>query len=265
MSSLKNAMKSQKTHRERHQPEARQQLGLLEKKKDYRLRAKDYNQKRDTLKRLRKQALDKNPDEFYHHMINSQLVDGVHRESAKDEELTPEQVKLMQTRDLAYVVHKRTAEMRKIERLRANLHLLGMEREDAEGEEEAPRMSNTHTFFVDSEEEKRRFDPAARLRTHPKLLGRTFNRPRMEDLESGRFSTSSLAEGASEEARKRRAKAYKELRQRMERERQLGVVQEKMEVRRHLQNKSGQKPVEVVSKETKDSAPVLRWPTERKK
>ena len=88
-----------------------------------------------------------------------------------------------------------------------------------------------HTFFVDSDREKREFDLAKRLGTHPGLVGRAYNRPRLEDL--GRAGS---LEGLEEAAGQAKV-AYKELGQRIEREKKLGVMQGKMEARRHLQNK----------------------------
>ena len=177
MSSFKNAMKSQKTHRERHQPEHRKTLGLLEKKKDYKLRAKDYNEKQKTLQLLRKKALNKNPDEFYFHMINSKTEDGVHKEKSKEEKLTEEQVALMQTQDLNYILSKRTSEKRKVEKLQSKLHLISS----------SDKPANTHTIFVEDEREKANLDIAKHLDTHPALLGRTHNRPRLSDLKKGKF------------------------------------------------------------------------------
>lgn len=63
---------------------------------------------------------------------------------------------------------------------------------------------------------------------------------------------------------KLRHKSYKELRQRIDREQQLAVVQEKMEIKKHLANKN-EKPEKIISPETESSAAVIKWPTERKR
>jgi U3 small nucleolar RNA-associated protein 11 len=70
MSSLRNAVQ-RRNHKERGQPRSRQKYGILEKHKDYVLRAKDYHSKQERLKAFREKAYFKNPDEFYFKMINS--------------------------------------------------------------------------------------------------------------------------------------------------------------------------------------------------
>lgn len=56
-------------HRERAQPAARAgRFGLLEKHKDYKLRAVDYHRKQDALKVMREKAAFRNEDEFYMNM-----------------------------------------------------------------------------------------------------------------------------------------------------------------------------------------------------
>lgn len=63
-----------RAHKERHQLTTRKKLGLLEKHKDYVLRAKAFHRKEDEIQALRKKAAFKNPDEFYHKMINTKMV-----------------------------------------------------------------------------------------------------------------------------------------------------------------------------------------------
>merc|ERR1719204_2876629 len=153
------------------------------------------------------------------------MKDGVHYEKSKGEILTPEQVKLMQTQDLRYVMYKRNVERKKIEKLRASLQLL-----DAED-----RAPNKHTFFVDGEKEVKNFDLAKHLDTHPSLLARSSNRLKLSDLASDKLADVDLETLTGIE--KKQAKAYKELQQRIDRERALAVVQEKMEAKKYLQNK----------------------------
>jgi U3 small nucleolar RNA-associated protein 11 len=153
----------------------------------------DFTQKQNALKLMRKKALDKNPDEFYFHMVNAQLNDGVHYEKLKGDEFTEDQVKLMQSQDVNYILYKRGVELKKIEKLKAGLHLL-----DVEGK---PR--NKHIFFTDTKEEARNFDLAKRLDTVPELLGRTYNVPTLSKLKDKKLFTQSDADSLEKLARKR--------------------------------------------------------------
>lgn len=253
MSNFKNAHKShQHTHRERGQLASRIHLGLLEKKKDYKLRARDYQTKQQRLKQLRQKALDKNPDEFYFKMINSSLKDGEHQEVEKVEELTSEQMKLMQHQDISYIKLKLSTERKKIAKLKSDLHLLDVD----------AKPKNKHTFFVDTKKDIKTFDVAKHLGTAPELLGRTYNIPRLDDLKCKNLA-GSVDKKSLEVIAKERKKKYKELVKRIERESELNVTMQKMEVKKQLMKKKEQ--FTKVRDETKSSAAVYKWVQERKR
>uniref|UniRef100_A0A182KEH7 U3 small nucleolar RNA-associated protein 11 n=1 Tax=Anopheles christyi TaxID=43041 RepID=A0A182KEH7_9DIPT len=253
MSSWKKAAKSnQKVHRERAQPSARQHLGLLEKKKDYKLRARDRNEKEATLKLLRKRALNKNPDEFYHHMINSKVQEGEHHEVEKGDEFTKDQIKLMQTQDFKYISMKRTVEANKIRRLQGQLHMTDVVNE----------TPNKHIFFVEDEQEAKEFNLAERLNTHPDLIGRRSNRPRLEDLSKLKLATVSPEDIA--QINQERSLSYRELMRRIDREKELTVVQKTLEIKRVLKQKRALKP-KLIAKGTPNQAPQFKFKFERKR
>lgn len=234
MSVWKKASKAhQKTHKERHQPESRAHLGLLEKKKDYIVRAKDFNEKKETLKLLRKRALNKNPDEFYHHMINSKTEDGVHFEQEKDE-YTPEQLMLMKTQDLKYITTKKTQELKKIEKLQSQLHLPSID----------IGKKNNHIYF----DKKKKREASDRILNY--LMENELPNVSERDLKSS--------------ANKRQA-VYKELAKRIDRERELDVLEQKFKIKRAVESKKSVLPPRRLKKGSKDSAPVYVWKYERKK
>ncbi|XP_064473434.1 probable U3 small nucleolar RNA-associated protein 11 [Ornithodoros turicata] len=253
MSSFTKAAKAnQRVHKERQQPESRKHLGYLEKKKDYKVRARDFQNKQQKLKRLQQRALSRNPDEFYFHMINSKIKDGEHHERLKGEEFTDTQLKLMQTQDLNYITMKRNAESKKIDKLQASLHFL----------EADTGVKNKHTFFVDSKKEAKNFDFAKRLETHPAMLDRTYNRPRIETLQEKHLGE--VSDDVLKEARREMKKSYHELTKRIGREKELAVVEAKMEMKKRLLDRK-QPPIKKVKDGTKVSAPIYLWKKERKR
>ncbi|KAJ8340824.1 hypothetical protein SKAU_G00331150 [Synaphobranchus kaupii] len=256
MSSFRKALKSnQRNHQERSQPGFRKQLGFLEKKKDYKLRADNYHKKQNTLTALRKKAQQKNPDEFYYKMVSTQLNDGVHMKKEEEEEVTDEQKKVMKTQDIKYVEMKRVAEARKIERMKSELHLL-----DAEG-----KQKNKHTFFVDTKREVKEFNLAKHLNTAPELLDRVYNRPTMQTLEGTSLQGATRPSEIKKLARQRKHQ-YSLLSQRIEREKKMFIIGQKIQARKDLMDKTKkEKNVKKVKKETASTPPIYKFEAKRKR
>ncbi|KAK5678489.1 hypothetical protein LTS10_008933 [Elasticomyces elasticus] len=108
MSSMRNAT-ARRNHKERAQPTGRARFGLLEKHKDYSLRAADHNLKKRKIKSLQQKASERNQDEFYFGMMNSESAGGIKRSKRGEENngggkvLGQAVVKLMKTQDEGYL------------------------------------------------------------------------------------------------------------------------------------------------------------------
>lgn len=254
MSSLKNLNKSRaRSHRERSQPTHRAHLGYLEKKKDYRERASEHHKKERELKSLKRKALSRNPDEYYFGMVKTHKVDGVHQRKEEHEStLTDAQIILMQTKDLRYVNMKRKTEQQKIKKLKESLHLL-------DGDD---MPKNNHVVFVDSKKDVKNFDAAKHLNTHPSLISRTYNRPTLEMLQKGDIKIPADTNNV-EVLGQQRHQRYKELTKRIAREKELGIIAEKLEMKKHLMDKKSKK--KKVKEETKTQSAQYKWTFERKK
>ncbi|EXJ88095.1 hypothetical protein A1O1_05023 [Capronia coronata CBS 617.96] len=124
MSSLRNAV-ARRPHKERSQPQSREKWGLLEKHKDYSLRAQDYNTKKKKLAQLSQKAREKNPDEFAFGML-SQGKAGLGKHKAAGDQSGPlshDAVKLLKTQDAGYLRTVAARGRKEIERLKEEVGL----------------------------------------------------------------------------------------------------------------------------------------------
>mmetsp|Transcript_13303 Transcript_13303/g.18770 ORF Transcript_13303/g.18770 Transcript_13303/m.18770 type:complete len:201 (+) Transcript_13303:54-656(+) len=190
----------QSTRKERSQPLKRKKLGLLEKHKDYVIRAKNFNQKRDKIQKFQQKAAMKNLDEFYFGMNSAKVKDGIH-EYNEETTLDDDTKLVLKTQDLTYLNMKSAVDAKKVERLQKNLHLLGS------------KPVNKHTIFLETQKDKNDFDVAKHFGTVPELAERCFNRPRIKTLqqnsELGNISKSDL-----KKVEKYTRSSYKELKER---------------------------------------------------
>jgi U3 small nucleolar RNA-associated protein 11 len=280
MSSLRNAVK-RITHKERAQPRARARFGLLEKKQDYKKRALDYQKKRDYVQAMKLRAEMRNPDEFYMGMHNSQMKEGKHQKQANDPStnaIDPDTIALMKNQDLAHVRHQRQKELKKIERLQSNLHLLN---------NQAGKNSRAHIVFVDDPQQAQRFDVAEHFQTLPEFVDRAFNRPRVvnepdngepeskedsdeksstdNDLNKKRSKTlknDKVARRQLEKIAKARAASYAELEGRIKRQKAMRNAEAHLCVEKLVSGKGRKRKI----KEAEDGKPaVYKWRRKRSK
>lgn len=251
-----------KTYQERAQPSSRKKLGFLEKHKDYVLRAQDAHQKERQLKKLKRLVQNRNPDEFRfgmeHTHVDSETGE-VRRDNNSDEKdsnkYTEDEIKLMQTEDIAYLTMRQTMDLRKAEKLKSTLHYLDQE------------SKNTHTLFVDSDDDNDYEDEeeivAKKLDTVPELIHSKVM-PRTEQLRS-----ESIIVGGSKAAdiktmisnEKSRSKAYREIEAREARAKRIKMLAREMDIKRQLTGT--EKKYRVYDKKTGTTQFV--WRQERKK
>ncbi|KAL7269652.1 UTP11-like, U3 small nucleolar ribonucleoprotein [Rhizina undulata] len=241
MSSLRNAVQ-RRNHKERSQLTERQKWGHLEKKKDYVLRARDYNLKKAKLSALRSKATTRNPDEFYFAMTSSHTRDGGIRVADRGNEvLSQDAVKLLKTQDAGYLRLQSSSERKKIEKLEKELGFV-----------DADDVKGKHVVFVDKTQDAKNFDAAEHFGTHPELIGRRGNRLRMEQLKEGVVVASERKKRSDAEEEQRRKEAqmeakkaarakemkYKELEARMKREEELKKVERELELQKARMQKA---------------------------
>jgi len=252
-----------RVHLERPQPKARKRFGYLEKHKDYVKRAKDFHKKADTIKKLERKAYFKNEDEFAFGMVNH-FTNKEGKAMQKKSHLSKDEVHLAESQDARYIGMREQIDKKAVQKRAERLHFLDADR------------PNKHTLFVDEDEDaakssassstdskkgaKQRknlkgFDVASYFDTHPDLLDRKANRPRLKQLQTASFVDTAEQDAAVKEA-------YHELVERQERAKKLGKVRAELEQRSNLRTKGR---VRKVSEGTKDKPAQFKWMYDRKR
>uniref|UniRef100_A0AC35TRC0 U3 small nucleolar RNA-associated protein 11 n=1 Tax=Rhabditophanes sp. KR3021 TaxID=114890 RepID=A0AC35TRC0_9BILA len=233
MSSMRNKNKAiQREHRERPQIKERAHLGILEKKKDWIVRARDFQEKRDKIESLRGAALTKNPDEFTHHMIRSQIGrDGVHRSFDMNAvmEVDKETKNKDLVKDLQYIDFKLHKNKKQIEKLKSTLQLSGVN-----------QSMNVHKVFLGDDS-----DDEVEMKSRPgnKAYG---------------ITTSELTEEAKE--------SYRHLAELVNKVKEQQVVRDKLNLQLNMRHANKQKiKPKVIKKGGEMKAAVVKFPLVRKR
>ncbi|KAG8219633.1 u3 small nucleolar RNA-associated protein 11 [Butyriboletus roseoflavus] len=281
-SSLRNSL-HRRNHKERSQLAHRAKYGILEKHKDYVLRARDYHSRQDHLNRLRQKAANRNKDEFYFAMKTERTVHGVHVKDRGNTSIPMDMVKLLKTQDEGYIRTIKAVGLKKIDKIKrqitdlANLVSSGHTVEDSGDDEPLAdaeletlrtagvippdtarkRSSPKHIVFAEDAAEAQQYleqstvDKAANIVTLAGSSSRSELGWKTQDSAKSRRrrKNQSIVDGVDSAAEeqdlnvKHRKRLLKELAARLVRDTQLSYALRELEMQRLLVGKGGRKKV----------------------
>ena len=240
-----------KQHRERGQISSRARFGLLEKKKDYKLRSANFHKNQAKLKILKEKAKEHNDDEFYHSMKNKTTNENgilIQKRQFTDN-LSNDEVLLMKGQDLNYINMISSKDNKKILKSLENPNLF--------------KSNGKHTVFVEEKNQFDNFQPEEYFQTSKELLGRRENRLKIQQLiEDNDDDDITIDNDTTDQLENSLAEKKKELdllKQRLERENQLSIVKTKLQLQRELMKPGSKKKL------VKDGKVVFKWKQQRKK
>ncbi|KAG5556080.1 hypothetical protein RHGRI_006639 [Rhododendron griersonianum] len=229
MSSLRNAV-YRPAHQERAQPRSRRKFGLLEKHKDYVVRAKAYHKKQDALQKLKEKAAFRNPDEFYFKMINTKTVNGVHKPGSQANKYTEEELMIMKTQDIGYVLQKLQSEKKKIEKLTAVLQSTDSQ------------LPSKHVYYAEDREDAKEIQ-----------------------LHNSKVEKLPVMANVPENIKRKTAASYRELAARKGRVNGLEKLYMDMAMQKELKKKGRKRKLREDEIVCPTSRPVYKWRSERKR
>ncbi|EFA76319.1 U3 snoRNP protein [Heterostelium album PN500] len=249
MSSLKvKNLLPNREKRERPQPRSVTN-GFLERKKDYKLRADDFNKKRDQLKKLKLKAALKNPEEFRFNMINSKVIKGVHHTISKSE-LDQSDLADIKQQDQLYLQSKRISEEKKIARLQSTLQYI-----------DAGVAPSDQVIFLDNENEVKNFNAVEYFETIPEAFSNNSSTiPKLSKLKEGSLVLNPRTAPSAAEIEAMTTTSYKELEARKIRHAELYKAERQLEHQKQSIKNKGEKPIKVKVGGKKET-----WKLKRKK
>ncbi|VDM32772.1 unnamed protein product [Hydatigera taeniaeformis] len=241
--SFKNIQKrNARLHKERSQPAARAKYGTLPKKKDFILRSRDEEAKRNRIRELKRKALTKNEDEFYFAMHNAAFSEEKgHIPLNNTKEYSDSELADMLSRDIRYLRREFTIEMSKIQDLESRFNLL-----TADPSVTSKRLKPKRTVFVESVEEAR----AVRASFDPSVVPTQIS--------------SSISASDADALMDLQAAGYKELLERLTRAEKLKLAIARREAKDILMRNADSK-FKVVRKGNANRAPVYKFEPKRYK